>query len=131
MPNVNFPKRNNDGSFCIEVSLRLVSDSRGDLGSRIQRWIDNEWMVEHSTWKRVWRTGPNLETIDEEILNYTDEFIKAPQISACEASEIQFQLFGKKSAKFWKDWLVSRFLPDLKAEFPEIDEGISIENCRE
>jgi hypothetical protein len=90
-------------------------------------------MPHHSVWQWTWRTGPNLATTYEQVLHYEDDFMKPPEIVSCEGAELRIRLFGKKSSKFWRDWLVSRLLPDLKAEFPEVEvgKGLCIEDCRE
>jgi hypothetical protein len=37
--------------------------------------------------------------------------------------ELQLRLRGKKTAKFWRDWVVSRILTELRMEFPEVELG--------
>lgn len=37
----------------------------------------------------------------------------------------------KRTAKFWKDWIASRIVPDLKAEFSAIGELLHIRDCVE
>jgi hypothetical protein len=86
-------------------------------------------MPRNLTWKRDWRTGENRETIDQQVLNYESEFLGEPKIISAEASELQIRIAGKASAKFWKDWLISKFLPDLKAKFPEVNGQLYIRNC--
>jgi|SRR5271165_1722717 len=133
MTKAKFPKRNEDGSFCVEVCVSVAGNISEDHASRIQGWIDDVWMPRNKTWKRVWRTGANLATIKEEMLSYDDEFLRPPKIVSCENSELRFRLFGKYSANFWRDWLVLRIMPDLKADFPnlEIGEPRYVKNCKE
>lgn len=127
---MNFPRRNDDGSFCVEISLTVAGECDEDLGSRIQHWIDGDWMKHRSTWKRVWKTGPNLTRTIEQVHYYDDEFMKPPKVVSCEGSELRFQLFGKRTAKFWKDWLISRLLPDLREQFREVGERVHLEDCK-
>jgi hypothetical protein len=130
MTRAHFPKKNADGSFCVEIRLSAANDHRIDLDSRIKRWIAVSWMQNRSTWKREWRTGPNQALVEEQILQYENEFIGPPEIVSYDGSELRFRLFGKPSAKYWKDWLVSRLIPDLKAQFPEIVDRFLIEDCK-
>ena len=130
-PKMNFPRRGDDGSFCVEICLKVSGDCREEMGPQIQHWLDEDWMKHRSTWKRVWKTGPNLARIDEQIHHYDDEFMKPPKVISCEGSELRFRLLGRRSAKFWRDWLVSRLLPDLRAQFPEVGERLHIEDCGE
>ena len=37
----------------------------------------------------------------------------------------------KKTAKLWKDWVVSRLVPDLKAAFLGVGELLYIRDCAE
>jgi hypothetical protein len=129
MNRVKFPRRNDDGSFCVEIGLKLAGDHQEDLGSRIQRWIEEHWMPNRSIWRRVWRTGHNLSATDEQILHYDDEFLKPPEVISSKRPELRLRLFGKESAKLWRDWLIWRLVPDLKAQFPEIGSRLYIRNC--
>jgi hypothetical protein len=130
MNSVKFPARKPDGSFCIEVGVRVNIDFQVDV-RRIQDWISGIWMPNHTTWTRDWRTGTNFATIDEQRLNYNDEFRSPPVIVSGPGSELRLRLAGNRTAKFWKDWLVSRIVPDLRAEFPEIGEVLYIRDCAE
>lgn len=129
MTKVNFPKKYADGSFCVEIRLGVTDIRQASLGSTIQDWINVSWMHNRSTWKRQWRTGPEQAVTEEQILHYQDEFITPPEVVACDGSELRLRLFGRQSAKFWKDWLVSRLIPDLKANFPEVGDRLSIQDC--
>lgn len=129
MTKVNFPARNEDGSFCVEIWLGLSGNQSDDLPLRVQRWIREDWMPEHATWKREWRTGPNLATTYEQVLHYQDEFTKPPVVSYRHNAKFPFRVLrlrfsGKQSAKFWKDWLVSRLLPDLRERFPHVSKSL-------
>lgn len=79
--------------------------------------------------RREWNTGPNLSTSSVESLRYDEEFSGPPEVHYGPSSEPQLRLRGRKSAKYWRDWLVWRLVPDLKAAFPVIGELIYIRNC--
>jgi hypothetical protein len=75
----------------------------------------------------MWKTGtphPQAETLE-----YADEFSAPPRVVHCAGSELRFQLQGKNTAKFWRDWLVLRIIPELKKRFPEIGDVCSIGDC--
>jgi hypothetical protein len=128
MTKVKFPKRRTNGSFCVEIIVSLSSVNTGDIGSAIQDWWSNEWMPRNKEWVRAWNRGHKTERT--EVLLYDDEFSGAPQLVRCEGSQLRFRLIGKSSAKkWWKDWLVSRMIPDLKARFPAVEEVVGAQNC--
>ena len=89
------------------------------------------WAPRNKTWARECKTGPGLTVERPEILEYEDELSAPPEVISCEGSELRFRLRGK-GEKLWKDWMVMRILPDLKAEFPEVEVGakiLGIRNC--
>jgi hypothetical protein len=131
MNRAKFPARKDDGSFCVEIGLSVVRAGDNNLKSNIRDWIAADWMPRNLVWKREWRTGGSLGTISEQALNYQSEFMGAPEIVGYDASVLQIRVVGRESAKFWKDWLISRFLPDLKAKFPEVGDQLYIRNCEE
>jgi hypothetical protein len=131
MSHVGFPVRRPDGSFSVEVGIQMLGDLQAELASRVQGWISNTWMPLHATWTREWQTGSNLGTSRVQVLQYSDEFMAPPQITVGPNFELQLRLRGTKAAKFWKDWLVSRLVPDLKAEFPGIGDLLYIRDCAE
>jgi hypothetical protein len=131
MSPAKFPARRADGSFCVEIGVQMSGDVKVDLVPRIHAWISDAWMPEHKTWTREWKTGSNLATNHVQLLQYDDEFLAPPEVAAGSNSELQLRLRGKKTAKFWKDWLVSRLVPDLKAAFPGVGELLYIRDCDE
>ncbi len=84
------------------------------------------WMPGHGTWTREWKSGPKLERGTLQTLHYGDEFLEPPVIAVGPDSELQLRLRGQKTAKFWRDWLVSRLVPDLKEEFSNVGELLYI-----
>jgi len=126
---VIFPKRRPDGSFCVEVTLAANTNDE-DLGGRIRQWLTEVWMPSNTAWLRVWKTGPGLSVERPELLHYGDEFLSPPILISSVAAEVRFQLRGRDpKQKLWRDWLVLRILPDLKANFPEVGDTLSITNC--
>ena len=117
-----FPARRADGSFCIEIGLQGTGHIEADV-ARIRTWISDTWMPGNKTWTRNWESGR------VELLQYDDEFSAPPESVAGPNSEVQLRLQGRKTAKWWKDWMVLRFLHDLKAAFPEFGEILYIRNC--
>jgi hypothetical protein len=115
MTKAKFPARKKDGSFCVKICVGLTPGGSEDLASQIEKWMREDWMPRNSTWKRLWRTGPSLSIANEETLRWEDEFLRPPEVSIIESSKFCFKLFGKRT-KFWRDWLVSRLLPDLRED---------------
>jgi len=99
----------------------------GDIAGEVQGSWSNEWMPKNKEWLRVWNRGHKSEST--EALRYDDEFSDAPQLVRCDESQLRFRLFGKSSAKWWRDWMVLRIIPDLRARFPAVGEFVSIQNC--
>jgi hypothetical protein len=131
MSPAKFPDRKPDGSFCVDVGVQIIGNLDEDLAPRVQAWINDVWMPQHTTWSREWQTGSNLTTTRVQLLHYSDEFSAPPEIAAGPASELKFRLRGKKTAKFWKDWLVTRLMPDLREAFPAAGELLYIRDCAE
>ncbi|GGA39957.1 hypothetical protein [Dyella nitratireducens] len=129
MTHPKFPTRKHDGSFCVEVGLRIhLDDSTPDIAARIQSWFNDDWISRNKTWTRTWASGPNLATKRDEVLSYSDEFLAIPEVEEAGA-ELRIRLFGARTARFWKDWLVSKIAPDLKAQFPQVGELLYIRDC--
>ncbi len=123
---LKFPKRRPDGSFCVVVSF-VVGTKDESLPGRIQQWLTEVWVPSNTTWLRDWKTGPGLSVERRELLRYSDEFLSPPTVTSSVDTEIRVQLHGKDpQRKLWKDWLVSRI---LKAQFPEVDDFLSVTNC--
>ena len=119
--NVKFPKRQADGSFCIEVSIPVSTDNPEELQRRVQSW-STQWVEANQTWKRNWLSQ------DEE-LHYEAEFKREPQIIYSNSNELKIRLEGQPSAKWWKDWVVYRILKELKGAFPEIQDVGHVRDC--
>jgi hypothetical protein len=63
---------------------------------------------------------------EEQVLRYEDEFVRPPEIVPSKGSEPLIRLAGRESSQAWRDWIVSRLLPDLKKQFPEVGESPGI-----
>jgi hypothetical protein len=131
MSPAKFPARKPEGSFCVEVGLEIASNVREDLVPSVQAWIHEAWMPRYTTWSRDWKTGPDLATTRVQRFHYDDEFAAPPEVVAGLNSELRLRLRGKKTAKFWRDWLISRLIPDLKVAFPALGELLYVRNCAE
>jgi hypothetical protein len=125
------PKIRADGSWCVEVTIPVRSDDEIGLRERVQQWWTDVWVPNRNSWRRVGRTGPQLREEVVETLTYTDQFSAAPHVVFCKDSQLKFRLEGSRHpSSAWKDWLVLRILPDLREQFPEIQEGLgSVSNC--
>jgi hypothetical protein len=130
MTSVKFPRRKQDGTFCVEVGLQISSDDIAtDVAAQIQVWFDETWMSANKTWIRPWSSGPDFATKREQVLSYSDEFLAPPEVRAKGDAELCIKLLGAGTAKFWKDWLVLKIGHDLKKQFPEVGELLYIRDC--
>src|SRR4051812_13579185 len=118
-----FPKVREDGTFCVRVVLSIATQDAAGLRADLQRWM-SKWGQDKEVWERQWRSGRM------ERLLYSDDFKAAPTIEISDASELHLRVEGTSSARLWKDWLVSRILPDLKAAFSEIGEFKEMRDCQ-
>ena len=114
----------------MEVTVSVRSSDEIALGERVQQWWTDVWLPDRNSWRVVIRTGPQLREEVVETLTYTEEFSAAPHVVFCKDSQLRFQLKGRRPSKVWRDWLVLRILPDLREQFPEIQETVlSVLNC--
>ena len=126
---VYFPRRRPDASFCVEVTLEAHTNDE-NFARKIEQWLTDVWVPSNATWHRSWKTGPDLSVERIELLQYFDEFLSAPTITSSGAAGIRLQLNGRDTKrKSWKDWLVLRILPDLKATFPQVGDILGITDC--
>jgi hypothetical protein len=112
------PKLRPDGSFCVEVALRIEADAPDHLGARLALWFEN-WTATNQEW--TWESGRRLR--------YVDDFSGAPHFVECAAGVLRFHLEGKPGAKWWKDWLILRLLKDLQEAFVEVKAVDKIHDC--
>jgi hypothetical protein len=124
-----FPSRKVDGSLCVDVGLQLLEGAPDNICEVIDEWFSDAWMSANKTWMRTWSTGANLEVKKNEVLVYSDEFDRAPMASLGSKSELRIRLFGTKSSRLWKDWLISKIRPDLNEKFPYTGELLYIRDC--
>jgi hypothetical protein len=122
-----FPKRKPDGSFCIELTLGVGTRDTAELASRMTAWIE-EWVRANRYWKTVLadRVGG--------VFDFYDEFVRPPYCVTRYSGSLLLRLEGRPGAgKWWKDWILSRLIMDLRVAFKEIQhypvEGIR--NCQE
>ncbi len=118
-----FPKRKSDGSFCIEVSFPVITNDCEDLLRRVKLWA-GDWMTTNTVWKRKWDPSGREET-----LYYDEEFKTEPNPVSCTSNELKIRLEGQPSSKWWRDWLVSRIIHDLRQRFNEVQSGGSLKDC--
>ena len=105
-----FPNRRPDGSFCVEVTLGKnvgqVEPSADQVNAWLERWAQAN---------RIWTTSPYGP---KESLDFFDEFAEIPTCVAGESGRLLLRLQGRPEAtRRWKDWLVLKFLSDLRIAF--------------
>jgi hypothetical protein len=110
-------------SFCVEVCMSVETGNVSELVLRVRNWIKNAWEPRNKSWERIWRTGTNLNRIAErESLAFESDFLNSPEVLPGDGSQILLRLQVRPSSKNWRDWLVLKFLPDLRSEFAEVKE---------
>lgn len=123
MSKVKFPKRLKDGSFCVIVTFSINTQEPENLLSNIKKWL-LQWSEDNKVWIRNWSNGK------VEKLLYEQEFRNAPYPISCTINELKIVLDGQPSSeKIWKDWLVSRIIPELKNAFSEIQDFQNATDC--
>jgi hypothetical protein len=115
-----FPAVRADGSFDVEVGIGVAEAVGDELKQKVEGWISECWMPNNLSWTRHWQRAADRATVREENLNYGDDLLAAPEVISCTDSTLRIRLVGKFGSKFWRDWLVLKILPDLKAQFPEV-----------
>jgi hypothetical protein len=123
MSKVRFPKRNADGSFCVDVVVAIETNQPEDFSQRVGAWSRN-WVNQNRRWARNW-----FPSGDTDVLNYSDEFKREPYLVSCTSTELILRLEGQPAAKWWRDWLVLRILADLKSSFVEFRDVTLMRNC--
>lgn len=123
MNELKFPRRRLDGSFCVEVMLEVAPGTEARARAEIERWLVSTWVPANTVWRRHWSTG----VVEE--LRFEQEF-QSISIGDIAVRSLSIRLEGKSTAKYWRDWLVSRLLPELRANFPLLVSGvIQIRDC--
>jgi hypothetical protein len=112
-----FPKLRPDGSFCVEVTLRVEGEHEEELAVRVDTWFRN-WVQNNRFWDWF-----------GERRDYFDEFGAVPSATTLVDRELRIQLQGKPGAKWWKDWLALRIIKELQAAFPKIKDVEAIKDC--
>ncbi len=125
-----FPKRNPDMTFQVILKMKFESDEDNNLiKDKIQVWIDEVWMPKNLFWEGVVykADGSKCDKIDE----YHKDFSAPPTVLSCDNREIQILLKGQPTDYYWKDWVVYKIMPDLKKEFPEVGDFVSLKDYDE
>lgn len=113
MMRIKFPTKRSDGSFCIEIKLRVNAGEYTELADRVVSWSDR-WIEEN----RFWSTSL-AESVGGR-LDFLEDFTGPPACSATHSSLLLRFESRRAASKWWKDWLVLRFLKDLQTAFNEI-----------
>ena len=122
MSEVRFPKRREDGTFCVEVTLAVQTAEPEGLLHRVRAWA-SRWIEVNRVWEWKWDTGGAEE------LHYEREFGSGPEPVSCTTTELRMRLEGLPTAGRWKDWIVWRIVPELKAAFPEVQDVCGVKDC--
>lgn len=120
---INFPRRHQDGSFCVIASFTVNTRDPGKLLSEIRAWFI-EWTENNQIW--VWK----YDSGREDTFVFNDEFKSIPTAVSCDSGELRIRLEGSPtSQRFWRDWLALRIVPELLGSFPEIKKMTNVRDC--
>jgi len=119
-----------ESPFRVRVAYELKSDSPeacAVIAKKVQRWIEDVWMPGNVSWRQAWRTGPEgSRAILEEHL-YADSFRSPPSVSSTDVGQLHMVLEGNRRRRtYWRDWLILKLTPDLKAAFPEVGDVLYV-----
>ncbi|MBP6004775.1 MAG: hypothetical protein KA746_15195 [Pyrinomonadaceae bacterium] len=120
---IKFPRRNQDGSFCVIASFAVDTTDPDGLFSRVKAWLI-EWAENNQAW--VWK----YDSGREDTFVFSDDFKGVPTPISCDFKELKIRLEGQpRSQKFWRDWLALRIVPELQAGFVEIENMVGANDC--
>jgi hypothetical protein len=118
-----FPKKRPDGSFCVEVTLRVSTKTPEQLANQVQLWLE-QWVQVNREWKTP------LAASTGELLSFFDEFTGPPTCFLKDPNSLCLRVEGRPNmGRWWRDWLILRVLKDLKANFSEVTAVESFTNC--
>jgi hypothetical protein len=117
---IKLPKKRPDGSFCVEITLRVNTNDAKGLAARITSWL-KEWTQRNRYWNWF-----------EENLDFFNDFAEPPTCAERTQESLVVRVEGRpKFTKWWKDWIVLRLLKDLQGQFDEITAVEAFVNCPE
>jgi hypothetical protein len=117
---IKFPKKRPDGSFCVEIALRVNTSDPEGLAARITSWLE-EWTQRNRYWNWF-----------EETLDFFNDFAGSPICTEHTPESVIVRVESRpKFTKWWRDWIVLRLLKDLQSQFHEIIAVEAFANCLE
>jgi hypothetical protein len=112
MPEINFPKRNDDQSFTVFAQFTTSDPAVPNL---VQDYV-KVWTRVNSNWTRIWRSN----VIREESLDFYSEFQAEPRVEhGIGETSFSVVLEGRPTATRWKDWAVF-LIDDILRVFHEV-----------
>jgi hypothetical protein len=91
------------------VTLGLAADASAEIAKEFDKWVGS-WVLTTQRWR--WDATREL--------NYFDDFEGPPTDIATSGKRLSFRLDGRPGAKWWRDWLALRLLPEAQTRFPAI-----------
>ena len=117
---ITLPKKRPDGSFCIEIALRVNTDDAKVLAAGITSWLE-DWTQKNRKW-----------TWFDQTLDFFNDFSRSPICTERSPEYVVVRVEGTpKFTKWWKDWIVLRVLEDLQGQFHEVVAVDGFGNCPE
>lgn len=123
-----FPRTDARGHFQVKAGLRLEARLGEECSARIKEWLDDRWVRENRVWHRKWKTGPNLSILNTEALEFEDSFLRSPDVIFEPPATLCILLHGRDRSSPWRDWLISKIIPDVRRAFPQVGDPLFIKD---
>lgn len=112
---VRFPSRRIDGTFVVDVVVRVPHSVSADMGE----WLEH-WVASNLTWRWETDRAASGEAQESRCLQLSKAFDPLPRVHVIDEDIVHIRLFGTREAVFWRDW-VARLLQDAEADFGTVE----------
>jgi hypothetical protein len=111
---VNYPRRDSDDCFRLEVPLQVRTEDPEALAERTNAWL-SEWVDANRYW-----SFPHPKSTNG-VLDFSRDFTGTPTCVMRGQGRLGLCIeCGPEAENSWKDWLVLRILKDLVSQFKEV-----------
>ena len=111
----NYERESASAALVYQIPNRNLED----IALEVSDWIRKTWTPENVTWKREWRSGPNMENVKVELHRYSDAFDGSPTVKP-QTSLLKIVFSIKSTKSYWRDWIIIKFNDDIKQTFPDL-----------
>jgi len=130
MTSQQFPKVDSGGKFDVKIGFALDPNCGFECAKEIGKWLIDQWLPANQSWRRKWASGPNGSVVIEETILFSDSFYQDPEVSYQAPDCLIIVLHGKARSAPWRDWMVSRIVPELQAQFPQLGDRLFVEDAK-